>query len=958
MNCRLKLSVLLLTISFSVISQTTSFLPEGFPDTDRTKTNINLGWKFHLGEVSGNPESSDFDDSSWKKVSVPHTLELVSYEMDSVGESWVQKKYLRDIGWYRKKINVPATKGKIFLEFEGVHNATELWVNGKKVGENRINGYVPFHFDITDYIKQGKENLIAVKADNRFDKNIAPDPHRTDYIKFSGIYRDVYLVTTNKLHVTYSWEKFDAGVHITTPTVNKKNGTVSIKTTVANENNVSKECTIETRIINAEGYVIKKIIQRTTIPSNTDYTFRQTTSIEDDYHQWSIDNPYLYRVNSVIYEGSKPVDFIENKFGFRTFQLEKGKGFMLNGEPIFLIGVNRHQNYPNIGDAVPNSFHYNEALQYKKAGINIVRLSHYTQDDAFIEACDELGMIVYEEPSTWIEWGDEAWFDNLESATRTMIRNHRNHPSIVFWGAGINHRGPVPRMQHVTKEEDPFRLTASAASPWNGIINAGITDVYATMDYRRTEFTESDFEMVMEHGSSPDAEVNQFHISRYKGSKQNIAAIAWLGADYNHLMKRDERWGRDYMTNYAVLSAYRVPKPVYYWYQSELVEQPIVHIADETASKEGKVRVYSNCQEVWLYHNGTLVSKQKPDNHNTKVHLDHPSFTFPFNWKGGALTAVGYTNGIKITEHTRNKQQDPHHIQIHFNIEDKPFYAGGGDLRLVHAAIVDKNGEVVTSANQKITFSLSGEGEIVDNGKIYANPATVYNGVASIYIRGKENPGKITIKASANGLKSGKVSINTKQFTTNEIQKNALPIYDYPAVKLDIGGEEQLVEHLWKEWSGTSNNELTYKDASYNNVTFTLLSKKDVKWHPNSAITGDLGFVSADGIHTEDKTLQLKITNLPKGEYSLETFHQETRKDHKIVNKVEVTLEDGNGKFVRKADDHVVAYYNTKSTGERKPFHIKTMFRASGSDPVFITFKNLEDKGDMWLNGLVLKREK
>ncbi|WP_298320524.1 sugar-binding domain-containing protein [uncultured Aquimarina sp.] len=962
MNFTTKFWLLLSMLPLSIISQTTSLLPEGYPKTDRTKTNINIGWKFHLGDVSGNPESFDFDDSDWKNVSVPHTLQLVSYEMDSITENWEQKKYLRDVGWYRKKIKIPTiATDKVFLEFEGVHNATELWVNGKKVGEHRINGYIPFHFDISKYIEAGKENLIVVKADNRFDETISPDPHRTDFIKYGGIYRDVYLVTTNRLHITYNWEKFDAGVHITTPTVNKNNGTVSIRTTVANERTKTTSCKIATSIIDAKGYVIKKITQTASIPSNTEHTFRQTTSIVDeDFNAWSPDSPYLYRANTIVYdENDIPVDFVENTFGFRTFKLVEGKGFVLNGEPIFLVGVNRHQNYPNIGDAVPNSFHYNEALQYKKAGMNIIRLSHYTQDDAFIKACDALGMLVYEEPSTWIEWGDEAWFSKLDTATRVMIRNHRNHPSIVFWGAGINHRGPVPRMQHVTKEEDPFRLTASSSSPWNGIVNAGITDVYATMDYRRTEFTESDFEMVMEHGSSPDAEVNQFHISRYKGRKENIAAISWLGADYNHLMRRDDRRDRDYMTTYAVLSAYRVPKPVYYWYQSELTTLPVVNIANETVSKEGKVRVYSNCQEVWLYHNGKLVAKQRPDTDNTKANLDHPSFTFMFNWKEGTLKAEGYTNGSKVLEHVRKKEEKPYQIKINFNIENQPFYAGGSDMRLVHASIVDKNGEIVTSATNKIQFDISGEGEIVDNGKINANPARVFDGVASVYIRGKDNPGTITIKASAIGLKSGKVTINTNQFISDEIQKNALPIFDYPILKLDIGGEGQLVEHDWVRWSGTSNKELIYKNASYGGeMTIQISTKDSIKWHRNSSIIGDLGFVSADGIYTTDKEIKLMITNLEKGKYYLETYHQETRKNNKPINDIQVTIEDQEGTFSKKADDHVVKHYDPTSTGERKPFHIKSVFNSSGSTPVTITFKNLEDNGDMWLNGIILRKKK
>ncbi len=945
----------LLLLPLLIMSQNNA-LPEGYPTTSRTKTNINNGWKFNLGPITGNPESVDFKDVNWKKIAIPHTLQLVSYEIDSIAENWIQKEYLRDIGWYRKTIKITAKPTeKVFLEFEGVHNATTLWVNGKKVGTYAVNGYIPFHFDITDYVVFGADNLIVVKADNSYNPLIAPDPHRTDYVKFGGIYRDVYLVTTNKLHVNYNWEKYDAGVHITTPTVNKKNGTVSIKTTITNENAVPKDCTIETRIIDADGYVLKKLIQKTTVAPNTDHTFRQTTGIEDNFHLWSIDQPYLYRVNSVIYDDTKAVDFVENTFGFRTFQLEKGKGFVLNGEPIFLIGVNRHQNYPNIGDAVPNSFHYNEALQYKNAGINIIRLSHYTQDDTFIKACDELGIIVYEEPSTWIEWGDDSWFSNLESATRTMIRNHRNHPSIIFWGAGINHRGPVPRMQYVAKEEDPFRLTASASSPWNGILNAGITDVFATMDYRVTKFTESDFEMVMEHGNSPDAEVNQFHISRYKGSKKNIAAISWLGADYNHLLPTDNQWTRDYITNYAMLSGYRIPKPVYYWYQSELVSKPIVHIGDETVSKNGKIRVYSNCQEVALYLDGQLIGKQKPDNDITKINLNHPSFTFPFYWKEGELRAEGYTNGVKIVEHTRSKEGAPHHIDMRFNIKDNPFYAGGSDLRLVHASIVDKNGEIVTTATDKVTFTISGEGILVDNGKIDVNPARINNGVASIYIRAKENPGKITIKASAKGVKSGSKTIRSEKFNVNEIQKNAQPIFDYPILKFDIGGKEQLVEHDWIAWSGASDKDLSYV---HNDMTLKISSKDSLHWHNTSAVTGDLSFISADGVYVKKGMLTIEITNLPKGNYFLETYHHVTKNNTKLVNDIEVTIKDSTGMVVKKADDHIVKYYSNTSTGERKPLHIKSFFECEEKNhSITITFKNLDKEGEMWLNGLVLKRK-
>ncbi|KAA5823777.1 glycoside hydrolase family 2 protein [Algibacter amylolyticus] len=936
-------------------------LPKGFEAGDRTKTNLNLGWKFHLGDLKAKPTSINFDDSNWEDVSVPHNPQLVSYELDSIKETWVQENYLRDISWYRKKLKIEAnTSQKIFLEFEAVHNATELWVNGEKVGNYAVNGYTPFHFDITNFVKFGQENTIAIKADNTYNQTIAPDPHRTDYVKFGGLYRDVYLVTTNKLHINFNWENFDAGVHITTPTVNKNNGTVTIKTTVKNENSTDKNSKIVTNIINKDGFVIKKLISEVTIAANSSYTFRQSATVEEDYHLWSPDTPYLYRVNSVIYNEETPVDFVENKFGFRKFSLEKGKGFVLNGEPLFLVGANRHQSYPNIGDAVPNSFHYNEALQYKKAGMNIIRLSHYTQDDAFINACDELGIFVYEEPSTWIEWGDDTWFENLEKATRTMIRNHRNHPSIIVWGAGINHRGPVPRMQTVAKEEDPFRLTASASAPWDGPKNEGITDVHATMDYRRTEFPESAFTMVMEHGSSPNAEVNQFHISRYKGNKNNFAAITWLGADYNHLQPdiNDDQWSRDFMTTYGVLSPYRVPKPVYYWYQSELVKKPIVHIADETASKDGKVRVFSNCQEVELYQDGTLIARQLPDNDVTKTNLNHPSFTFKHNWKKGTLKAIGYSNGEKVTEFTRQKEGKPHHIKVEYNITDQPFYAGGSDIRLVYASILDENGEVVTTTKNEVQFSISGAGEIIDNGKIYANPALVYNGVAAIYVKGTNATGTITITAKAKGLKSGKATINTVKFNTNEITNQAQPIFDYPIERVDIGGDKQLVQFEWQEWTGNSKNELKY-NLKETNTQVEISADQNINWLGNgTSMIGDLSFVGTDGVFVEKGEITLKLTNLKAGKYAIETFHHARKTDIKLTNDIEVTIEDVDGSFTRTSDDHIVNYYDNSSSGERKPISIQSTFTSNGSEAVTLKFKSINAKGTLWLNGFILKQIK
>lgn len=538
-----------------------------------------------------------------------------------------------------------------------------------------------------------------------------------------------------------------------------------------------------------------------------------------------------------------------------------------------------------------------------------------------------------------------------------MIRNHRNHPSIVFWGAGVNHRGPVPRMQTVAKEEDPNRLTASASSPWNGVANEGITDVHATMDYRRTEFPESAFSMVMEHGSTPNSEVNQFHISRYKARKNTVATITWLGADYNHLQPDvvDDQWKRDLMTTYGVLTPYRIPKPVYYWYKSELVANPIVHIADETASKEGKVRVFSNCQEIELYHNGQLIEKRKPDNDIQRINLEHPSFTFLFNWKEGELKAVGYNNGIKVTDFTRHKQGEPYAIKVKFNINDAPFYTGGSDLRLAHAYIVDKNGEVVTSVtNKKIEFSISGDGNLVDNGKIGVNPAIVYDGVASIYVRPTSKSGEITISAKAKGLKTGNVSILTTPFNTDEIYRNSKPIYNYPTANIDLGGKDQYVQFDWKEWTATSTYKLTNFDAELKVESLY----GDLKWHgAGSVMVGDLSFVGADGVYSEKGNLKLTLSNLKKGEYYIETYHHSRKSKGRLANNIEIKINDKEDELIKKADDHIVGYFNKNSSGERKPLHVKSLLKSDGKNPITIEFKNI-DKAEIWLNGIVLKQKK
>ncbi|MEM9676016.1 MAG: sugar-binding domain-containing protein, partial [Bacteroidota bacterium] len=484
MNKSLILSVLLVLAVLIIQVNLYAQYPPGYTETNRQKININQGWKFSLGEQNGEINTEGFDDSGWEQINVPHTFELASLDLNGSQDDPYQKTFQRDIGWYRKKLNIATLPDqKVFLEFEGAHQVTTLWINGEYVGEHSVGGYTPFHFDITAFVQPG-ENTIALKVDNTLNPEIPPEGDQYDYIKFSGLYRDIYLVTTDELYIPFAWEEKESGVFITTPTVTPENATIHVRTTVRNASDEQKDCKLLTRIIDKQGRVVARMESSQNISAQSSYSFSQVTGISENVHLWSPDHPYLYRVNTLVMNGDEAVDQVENPLGIRKIELIDGEGLRLNGEPLELIGANRHQAFPFVGDAVPNSLHWKDAYQFKQAGFNVVRLAHYPHDDSFLEACDELGLLVYEEPPTWIGIGNEAWFDRLEEATRRMIRNHRNHPSVFTWGAGINHRGPVERLHYAAKEEDPTRPTSSNGSPWTGPRGSGVCDLYTPMDYQ------------------------------------------------------------------------------------------------------------------------------------------------------------------------------------------------------------------------------------------------------------------------------------------------------------------------------------------------------------------------------------------------------------------------------------------------------------------------------------------
>ncbi|SPE62827.1 Glycoside hydrolase family 2 (fragment) [Verrucomicrobia bacterium] len=418
----------------------------------RLTININPAWRFHLGDPGGTPYGTEYDDATWDTISLPHSHELFSANLQGFQERG------RTVGWYRRQLQVPADwKGKkLFLEFQGAMQATTLWINGQRAGEYAVSGYDSFDFDISPYVKEGK-NLLAVQVDNRPNGELPPDGEKTDYILFGGLYRDVFLHVTDTMHLTFPWEKRQAGVRLTLPEVSEAGAVVQAESTVRNESGQPRTCTLVTEIRDREGKTVATMKKEKEIPAGAEATFNQRSDQIAKPHLWSPDDPYLYRVRTLVFEGNREVDRLETPLGLRWVKFDKQNGFFLNGHHLKLVGANCHQTWPFIGGAVPDSLHRRDAEQLKAMGVNWVRLSHYPQSPQFLDALDELGLMALEEPPTWMNSHPGKWLANLEASFRSMIRRDRNHPCIIVWAACINHYGADPALVRAAIEEDPTR---------------------------------------------------------------------------------------------------------------------------------------------------------------------------------------------------------------------------------------------------------------------------------------------------------------------------------------------------------------------------------------------------------------------------------------------------------------------------------------------------------------------
>lgn len=455
-------------------------------ECERQTVNFNREWKFVRQDIEG-AEKEEFNDSSWYHVGLPHDFSI---------PYWQEERHYTGYGWYRKTFQVSQEwmERRLSLDFAGVFHTAEVYVNGNFVGKHR-GGYTGFEFDITGYVRQG-ENTIAIRVNNEWQEDLAP--RSGEHMFTGGIYRDVNLVITSPVHITWY------GTFAQTPDLSASGSRVRMQAEVKNDSGAPQNVRVAHNIYDADNGLVKSFESESyTIGAGETYNFDNTSDSITNPHLWCPDDPYMYKVKTDVYVDGAAVDQYETPLGFRWMEWTADQGFFLNGEHFWIDGTNAHQDHAGWANAVTTTALKRDVAMIKEAGLNFIRGSHYPHSPAYAEACDEQGILFWSEAPFWCTsaWGEgtsegtskdyladgypttgdpetEAAFEqSCMDSLRDMIRINRNHPSIIIWSMGNepffgdNHdkkKKLISRMAAYAKELDPTRKAAMGGTQGGG----------------------------------------------------------------------------------------------------------------------------------------------------------------------------------------------------------------------------------------------------------------------------------------------------------------------------------------------------------------------------------------------------------------------------------------------------------------------------------------------------------
>jgi beta-galactosidase len=786
-----RLFLLIFFLTFTRVEPGT-FAQEG--ESPRLRRSFNSGWLFHrqtkgAGELGSfdrengeaaqveprfqDAHKSDYDDAWWEPINLPHTW-------NAHDVSGPQPGYWRGIGWYRKHFTLDRKfSGKrVFLEFEGVNSVSEFWLNGHRIGEHK-GGYTSFEFDITEPARFGaQENVLTVKVDNLYHPTVPPTV-KTDYSFYGGIYRDVWLRLSEPAYVSE--------VIWTTPAMSATSAEVRLQSRIVNRTGQAKRLTLAHEILDPRQLPVKTISLPVSIPPGETILVTQTSGPLIGPLLWAPDTPNIYHLKTRLKDGDHLVDSLENPLGFRWFKFDPQKGFFLNGKRVQIQGANWHQSYPGMGNALPNSRHVKDMEMIREMGANFWRTSHYPHDPATIDASDRLGLLVWEELPVNKEIGNpDEYVANVLNMAEEMVRRDRNHPSVVVWGIAGEVNAPLAVARRVVeavakkyRELDPARPVAMHAprgEEIEALVDVVGLDVGKETDEKHRNYPQRNY-LVAEYSASTmgrgiyglGAESEDLACAKHEEYLRQLNLRPWMaGGMIWHQFDYD---GETYDTviphvvAFGMADMWRIPKEVYYFYQSQWTTQPMAHIVGHWTwpGEEGKtrsVKVYSNAQEVELFLNGTSLGVKKEEH---DPGLLHPPRLWEAPYHPGTLKAVARSQGKEISDERRTAGP-AHHIVLESDVQQ--LKAGDPEsLAYITALVVDAQGTVVPSAYYPITFTLYGPGELLEQTWLGHGTGLTWNAIAGmtrIAFRSTRRNGRAVISAYSPGLGMGRIELQVK----------------------------------------------------------------------------------------------------------------------------------------------------------------------------------------------------
>ena len=762
---------------------------------------INRSWRYHPAKVAG-AEAPDFDDSKFQRVVIPHTnIELPWHNFDD--------KDYEFISTYRRRFRSPkGAEGKrVFVDFEGVMTASTVWINGVLLGDYK-GGFTPFSFELTKHLRKDAENVLVVQVDSTERADIPPFGYEIDYMTFGGIYREVNLRVVPATYIDNIFAKptsvlgggpslevscFLAGEPL-------GNGPLSIEVELSDGDHVISKAT---RTIERMAGAREVGGQDASLDPYTDgAVYVSTQTLKDPTRQtvelshltgiqlWDLETPRLYTVRVRLLRSGRVIDEDWRRIGFREATFTD-HGFSLNGKIVKLRGLDRHQTFPFVGQAMPARAQKKDAdILRKDLHCNIVRTSHYPQSRHFLDRCDEIGLLVLEEIPGWQHIGDESWKKVAIDNVGRMIRRDWNHPSIVLWGVRINES---------LDDHDFYVRTNALAHALDDSRQTGGIRYFQESEFLEDVFTMNDFGFPLKPPNHPrylntefvghtfptkttdDDERQREHTLRHARIHNQLASnpqyaggIGWCAFDYN---THSNFGSGDRICYHGVTDIFREPKPAAGFYKSqcdpseEIVLEPAFHWARGDESVGFTKAVFcSNCDHLKIFARAdslesnpwVALTEIDPDRAEFE-HLKYPPFVLDLatldlkklraGW--GDLRAEGYINGkLVITKTLSGRGVDSKFVLV---ADDKELEADGADTTRVVVRVTDEFGAMRTYANDPIAFTLEGPAMLIGD-----NPFALTGGTCAVWVRAGEQAGTVRLTAKHPRLGEQSVSITLK----------------------------------------------------------------------------------------------------------------------------------------------------------------------------------------------------